>query len=87
MVASITAITMTIKCILYEKVKWLIQSKQCNLNIPNKNGDTPLHIACFVGKIDCVQLLMSEPECNLNYRNKYGDTPLHIACLQGTFEW
>jgi len=67
-------------------VKWLIQSKHCNLNIPNKNGDTPLHVACFVGETNCVQLLVNKTKCCLHYRNIYGDTPLHTACLQGTFE-
>lgn len=61
-------------------------------------GDTPLHDACFWGKIEDVKMLLKnnenpeedpeeDPEENPLYeQNREGDTPLHIACTRGNLD-
>jgi len=49
-----------------------------NINVQNKNGETPLHIAVENGHINIVKLLISS-KADVNVRDKNGDTPLHVA--------
>ena len=49
----------------------------------NKNGDTPLHVACRNSHVDIVRYLVSEQECSTACTNKNVDTPLHEACREG----
>ncbi|EDQ89976.1 uncharacterized protein MONBRDRAFT_3592, partial [Monosiga brevicollis MX1] len=45
-------------------------------------GATPLHIAAFNGKTDCVRLLISWG-ANINSVTTEGCTPLHYAAYMG----
>ena len=68
--------------------------EECNSNAQNKEGDTPLHIACFRKLFGTIKLLL-EMRCGTNIPNKKGeiaqDMPLnedgdyqvHIACQWG----
>ena len=47
----------------------------------NKDGDTPLHFACYNGHTDIVKYLVSEQGCSTACKNMSGDTPLHLACV------
>ena len=72
----------------------LLSHKQCNPNVQNKEGDTPLHIACGRRSLHIIKLLLGE-RCSTNIPNKKGDTAqniplnedgdclLHIACQWG----
>ena len=40
--------------------------------------DTPLHFACFRGKLDVAQLLLDHG-AQVNVKNHKGETPLHLA--------
>jgi ankyrin repeat protein len=54
--------------------------------MPNKNGDTPLHLACyFHGNIEIVKLLLPFVHDHELF-NDDGDTPLHLACMHGRSE-
>ena len=61
--------------------------KGCDLNILNKDGDMPLHIACRMcnrqlkpqDELDIVKFV-SAGNANVNGRNLAGNTPLHEAC-------
>ena len=53
----------------------LIKKKQCNLNICNENGYTPLGLACKACNLEMVKLLTDETRCNINE----GIHPLLIA--------
>ena len=53
----------------------LIKKKQCDLNVCNENGDTPLGLACKAHNLEMVKLLTDETQCNINE----GIHPLHIA--------
>lgn len=67
----------------FEIVKLLVE-KGVNLNVSDKNGETPLHLACWSegpDKLSTVEyLLLQGAEVNLRGRNGY--TPLHIAIIQ-----
>ena len=55
-------------------------SSDC-LNKQNKEGNTPLHIACASGNKDIVKLLIESERCSesLFKKNIYEHTPLHYA--------
>ncbi|XP_044729354.1 tonsoku-like protein [Chrysoperla carnea] len=48
----------------------------------NKNGETPLHVACIKGNIKNVELLLNQGH-PVNTRDNCGWTPLHEACNHG----
>eukprot|EP01080_Neovahlkampfia_damariscottae_P002858 gene2858-4701_t len=48
----------------------------------NKDGLTPLHIACKVGNIDVIQKLF-ELGANINQQDNLGNTPLHYSIKNG----
>ena len=67
----------------------LLFSLGANVNIPDKNGNTPLHLAISQEHRDCVAWLGSlHSIINLEHRNKIGQTPLlysvHCGKLCGT---
>ena len=54
-----------------------------DLNMPDQNGFSPLHIAVYRGYLKVVKLLCSYPSVNVNAKDKYGKTPLHITAIKG----
>jgi hypothetical protein len=57
-------------------IKFLVQN-EVNPDEPNKNNQTPIHIACQKQYIDICEYLIKECEVDLNYRDNNGFTPLH----------
>ena len=54
----------------------------CDVNMKNADGNTPLHIACESKyRNDIVHHLVEEMNCDVKVRNNEGEYPLHIACL------
>ncbi|MEO1218887.1 MAG: ankyrin repeat domain-containing protein [Bacteroidota bacterium] len=49
------------------------------LNVKNKKGDVPLHVAVSAAKQDLVHTLLAHPKIDLNVEDSYGNTPLHRA--------
>ncbi|KAL9095584.1 MAG: hypothetical protein Q9165_002016 [Trypethelium subeluteriae] len=49
------------------------------LNITNRRGITPLHLAVLVGKIETVHFLSQLPHIDVNIHDDHGRTPLHLA--------
>mmetsp|Transcript_42321 Transcript_42321/g.48075 ORF Transcript_42321/g.48075 Transcript_42321/m.48075 type:complete len:207 (+) Transcript_42321:40-660(+) len=45
----------------------------------DKDGDTPLHSACYDGNKELVKFFLSVAESDPNIQNNIGDTPLHKA--------
>ena len=62
-----------------DTVVQLLSYKECDWNVHNKDGDTPLHIAVRENKT--VLRLLNDQQCNPDAQNKMGDTPLHIAVI------
>ncbi|WP_419420461.1 ankyrin repeat domain-containing protein [Legionella sp. D16C41] len=52
------------------------------INIPDHDGNTPLHIAAACGHSDMVQLLLANG-VDTNVVNNEGITPLHVAAYKG----
>lgn len=53
------------------------------VNITDKNGKTPLHVASAQGRNAVVDLLTSRSDVTINARDKRGMTPLHDAAFKG----
>lgn len=53
-----------------------------DVNAINRNGETPLHNACWTGQIEIVQVLI-DYGANTNMQNDHGETPLHWAARMG----
>ena len=49
-----------------------------NTNIQNEKGNTPLHVACTVEKMEYIQKLTQQSTCDINIQDDNGDTALHI---------
>ena len=60
----------------------LLLERGAKPNIPNKDGDTPLHVSAKHDNRIVTQLLL-ERGADPNRVNKWGDTPLHIAAERG----
>ena len=72
----------------------LLVHQQCDPNVQNREGDTPLHLACHKRSLDVVKLFL-EKRCSNNIPNtkgeiaqniplnEDGDCLLHIVCQWG----
>ena len=49
----------------------------------DRHGNTPLHLASFLGFVDCVRVLASPARQDLSLRNYDGDTCAHLAAASG----
>lgn len=58
--------------------EYLINIEDINLNLQNKEGKTPLHLAVLYGYSEIVRLLV-EKKSSLDIQDKFGQTALHIA--------
>ena len=54
------------------------------VNIPDDNGELPIHIACRQNSLDVVELVSNHTDDINATAQKSGDTPLHIACRNQT---
>ena len=57
-----------------------IVSSDCNPNIQDNDGDTPLHLAIRNEAREIVKYLVLVKKCDTTISNKSGMLPLHIAC-------
>ena len=64
----------------------LVGLLSCNVNIQNKEGDTPIHIAVRENKAATIFQLLAHQQCNPNFQNKVCDIPLHIACFKKLYD-
>ena len=57
----------------------LLESNAIQINQPDKDGTTPLFIACQNGHLDIVRVLLESNAIQLNDSMNNGATPLIIA--------
>jgi len=65
----------------FQIVEFLIK-QGFNIDLLNKDGDSPLHLAVQYSRINVVKCLVIY-KANINQRNSYEETPLHIAADKG----
>ncbi|XP_057177756.1 receptor-interacting serine/threonine-protein kinase 4 [Triplophysa rosa] len=65
-----------------EAVKFLLLSN-CNPNLPNANGATPLHLAAEKLMKAVAEILLSRKTTNVNAKDEDQYTPLHFAAQNG----
>ncbi|KIJ16668.1 hypothetical protein PAXINDRAFT_168175, partial [Paxillus involutus ATCC 200175] len=56
--------------------------EQADVNVEDKNSDTPLHLACYGGHISIVGLLLQKG-ASVHAQGEYSGTPLRSACAGG----
>jgi ankyrin repeat protein len=60
------------------------RTSKLNLNAPNEEENTPLHLACKEGHDEVVDVMLERVgELALDAINIYGNTPLHLAAING----
>jgi len=64
-------------------VKYLVEEKNCHLNLSTDNGVTALHLACEAGQVDIINYLLSFAACDPNATTDDGSTCLHAAIKSG----
>ena len=64
-------------------VQWLIEKQNVNKNIPDFNGDTPIHYASKNGHLRIVQYLIERQNVDIDIKGFWGKTPLHCASQKG----
>ena len=67
-------------------VKKLVTSG-ANVNLPDRNGHTPVHLACQRPSTECLELLFQTAKnTDLELKNFNGFTPLHEAVFASNIE-
>lgn len=61
-------------------VKRLLQDGRIDPNVTGNTGDTPLRIACDLGDVRSVELLLQDRRVNFIYDQQHRWNPLHSAC-------
>jgi ankyrin repeat protein len=64
-----------------EKMKRAIEN-EADVNAKDEYGWTPLHWACYNGKVAIISFLLDK-KADVNAEDNYGDTPLLKACFFG----
>ena len=62
-------------------VQALLKTKECNVNVQTKDGDTPLHIAVET-EHELIKSILADPQCDPSIANNQGETPLQVGCRE-----
>lgn len=75
----------TLSCIVWRiKVVW--KQKKIDLNVENRRGETPLHLAASGGNLEVIKYVVETKKFNFNvktYQNSGYNTPLNYAAQEG----
>ena len=66
-------------------LSYILHLSECDVNMQNHDGNTPLHIACLLNKEGITRLLMQCEKANksIGIKNKNGYLPIHCASSVG----
>ena len=64
----------------------LLMERGIGLNVRDKQGNCPIHLAARRGRLDSVKLMVEEAGVNLKQRNAEGLSPLDLAANNGHLE-
>lgn len=67
-----------------EIVEWLIQNKSIKVDLQNRIGQTPLHLACESQNLPLIKILLKKASTEV--KDSKGKTPLLSACANGDLE-
>ena len=72
----------------FDRIERLIREGVSNVvDIPDNDGKTPLHAACWGERVDVVKYLIGTAETNtVNTPDQDGQTPLWLACEKGNLD-
>jgi ankyrin repeat protein len=65
-----------------EDIIQILLDNGAHVNVPSKDGWTPLHVASYNGDINAVKVLL-EKEAGVNKETEMGATALIVACQEG----
>ena len=69
---------------LLDKRKYKEQCADINACQPEElGGNSALHVASLLGRVDIVQLIISDPGADINVRNETFKAPVHLAAENG----
>lgn len=69
-----------VRCAESSTVAFCLEQSKLDVNaVESQNGNTPLHIASNLGRLEVVQLLLTSPHIDDTKRNKDGKEPLEVA--------
>lgn len=84
---------------IIEMIKWLLDEVHLPLNVRDRHGRSPLHVACMVppscylvdGNVkesfDLVRFLVARAPELLLFEDNHGETPLDLVSYQDCLEW
>lgn len=64
----------------FDELEECVKNKNININIQDNDGDTPLHIAIFIGNFKAIKILI-DAKADIYMTDKWGQTPLHRICF------
>jgi len=62
-----------------DAVKWLLKTKDLDLEAHDRCGYTPLHLAVWSQRLEVVDLLLKHPRTSVNCKDQDGNTPLWLS--------
>lgn len=74
-----TVLHLAIQCTEPQTVEYVMSCSDVDINAPDRDGNTPLHIAASLGRLSIVKELLQHPQINDSATNALGQIPLDLA--------
>ena len=70
-----------------EIVRFLFSKQDWYVEVPDKNNNRPIHLACEHGSVDLVKHLVKVAGCDINAKGQYEKGCLHFAFFNRSHKW